>query len=359
MVFLALDIGNSAVKGGIFRDGTIEHIFHVDVVVTEPSSEAAVGTWTRALREHVSDVSVDRVGVASVVPEVAPVAEAALRDLTGAEVGTVDTDADLPFRLAYETPQTLGADRLAAAAAGDDDVGLALRRLHELDVHRPDGAFVLSEDALDGPAAVLDVAADATHQANVVGRVDVDLDVHRLFELPLGQHQDALDDHDRPRLHGLGLVFAAVRGKVVDRLLDGLSVHQTIEVLPHQLGVERIGMIKVERLALLRGMVGQVFVVGVVVEDRDLVGPKLVDDPVEHRRFARPGPAGNSDDNGGMHGARLVSDVCENDDTMACNTMACKSMACRSMACEREIRNLESGPRSTDETQPSSLRTLH
>ena len=117
MVFLALDIGNSAVKGGIFRDGTIEHIFHVDVVVTEPSSEAAVGTWTRALREHVSDVSVDRVGVASVVPEVAPVAEAALHDLTGAEVGTVDTDADLPFRLAYETPQTLGADRLAAAAA--------------------------------------------------------------------------------------------------------------------------------------------------------------------------------------------------------------------------------------------------
>jgi type III pantothenate kinase len=115
MVFLALDIGNSAVKGGIFRDGTIERIFHVDVAVAEPSSEAAV--WTRALREHVSDVAVDRVGVASVVPEAAPVAEAALRELTGAEVGTVDTEADLPFRLAYETPQTLGADRLAAAAA--------------------------------------------------------------------------------------------------------------------------------------------------------------------------------------------------------------------------------------------------
>lgn len=117
MVFLALDIGNSAVKGGIFQDGTIERIFHVDVAVAEPNSEAAVGTWTRALREHVSDVEVDRVGVASVVPEVAPIAESALRELTGAEVGTVDTDADLPFRLAYETPQTLGADRLAAAAA--------------------------------------------------------------------------------------------------------------------------------------------------------------------------------------------------------------------------------------------------
>jgi type III pantothenate kinase len=115
--FLALDVGNSAVKGGLFVDGALSHIFHVEVNLSEPSGEAAGDAWIRALAPHIDGAAIRRVGLASVVPEAVPVAEEAVQRLTGAEVVTVDAGMSLPFELAYDTPHTLGADRLAAAAA--------------------------------------------------------------------------------------------------------------------------------------------------------------------------------------------------------------------------------------------------
>lgn len=115
--FLSLDVGNSAVKGGVFTDGVLDRVFHVEVSLNDPGGEAASDTWMRALRPHLRDTPVDAVGMASVVPEVVPVACQAVHDLTGAEVEVVDAEMPLPFDLAYATPHTLGADRLAAAAA--------------------------------------------------------------------------------------------------------------------------------------------------------------------------------------------------------------------------------------------------
>jgi len=115
--FLALDVGNSAVKGGLFVGDELARIFHVEVNLSEPSSEAAGDAWIRALRPHLADADISDIGLASVVPEAIPVAEQAVRTLTGADVVTVDADMPLPFEMAYDTPQTLGADRLAAAAA--------------------------------------------------------------------------------------------------------------------------------------------------------------------------------------------------------------------------------------------------
>jgi type III pantothenate kinase len=115
--FLALDIGNSAVKGGLFTGDHLDRVFHVEMSLDDPSGEAAGGTWTCALRPHLRDTTVDAVGIASVVPEAVPIAQNVVRDLTGADVAIVDAEMPLPFELAYDTPQTLGADRLAAAAA--------------------------------------------------------------------------------------------------------------------------------------------------------------------------------------------------------------------------------------------------
>ncbi|PEN11103.1 type III pantothenate kinase [Longibacter salinarum] len=116
--FLALDVGNTAVKGGLFVGESLARIFHVEINLNEPSSEAAGDAWTRALEPHLDGASIGKVGLASVVPEAVPVAERVVHDLTGAQVVTVDTAMPLPFEMAYDTPQTLGADRLAAAAAG-------------------------------------------------------------------------------------------------------------------------------------------------------------------------------------------------------------------------------------------------
>lgn len=115
-MILTLDIGNTAIKGGVFDGPEAASVFHLEVGETGGGSDAADG-WERALRKAVNGTEIKRAGLVSVVPDATPAAEQALAALTGRPVTTVTHDMPLPFRLAYETPHTLGADRLAAAAA--------------------------------------------------------------------------------------------------------------------------------------------------------------------------------------------------------------------------------------------------
>jgi len=115
--FLALDVGNSAVKGGLFTGDKLDRVFNLEINRNDSSGKAASDTWMRALRPHLQDTTVDGVGMASVVPDAVPIAQNVVRALTGADMVIVDAEMALPFDLAYDTPKTLGADRLAAAAA--------------------------------------------------------------------------------------------------------------------------------------------------------------------------------------------------------------------------------------------------
>jgi type III pantothenate kinase len=114
---IVLDIGNSAVKGALFaQGGELERAFRLDLT---PAS-ASRADWQQALRDAVTPTP-ERAGVSSVVPTAAEHARAALRagwGLTDAFAVRADAkDVHLPFELGYRTPATLGADRLAAAAA--------------------------------------------------------------------------------------------------------------------------------------------------------------------------------------------------------------------------------------------------
>lgn len=115
---LALDIGNSGVKGGIFDGSELLRVFSVS---TEPTPDEHVtpgSQWTEVLSPHLQDVSVNAIGLTSVVPKATKAIERALAHITGAPVTEIQPTMALPFELAYETPGTLGTDRLAAAAAG-------------------------------------------------------------------------------------------------------------------------------------------------------------------------------------------------------------------------------------------------
>lgn len=109
-MFLAIDVGNSAVKGGLFAGTELMRVFSVSAEADE--------AWADALAPHLGDVSVDGVGIASVVPATTEAVTAALGTYTDATPVHVRPGMPLPFRLDYETPDTLGMDRLAAAAAG-------------------------------------------------------------------------------------------------------------------------------------------------------------------------------------------------------------------------------------------------
>lgn len=114
-MWLTLDIGNSAVKGGLFAGSDLHRVFHLDL--TRPDlSQADSGGWSQVLRDELDGASVTRVGVTSVVPDVTPLVNEAASTVTGAAIDLIEPSMRLPFELAYETPATLGTDRLAAAA---------------------------------------------------------------------------------------------------------------------------------------------------------------------------------------------------------------------------------------------------
>lgn len=106
-VWMVLDIGNSVVKGGLFEDDVLRRTFRAP---HEAADLAAI------LRSEVDTYSIQRAGIASVVPRSTATAARVLAD-AGIAVTHVRPTMRLPFELAYRTPDTLGTDRLAAAAA--------------------------------------------------------------------------------------------------------------------------------------------------------------------------------------------------------------------------------------------------
>lgn len=117
-MLLTLDVGNSAVKGGLFDDSELTEVFSVPSETVADGERSSAKAWRDALAPHLSDASVEEVGLVSVVPAVADAVGAALSDLTRASITHIRPSMRLPFELDYATPETLGSDRLAAAAAG-------------------------------------------------------------------------------------------------------------------------------------------------------------------------------------------------------------------------------------------------
>jgi len=124
-MLLALDIGNSAVKAGLFSDEALARVFSV-----EPPPDGASGAsyWRDAFASALGAPPVEHVGLVSVVPARTAAVTRALEALTGASVTTVGPEMRLPFALDYDTPDTLGMDRLAAAAAGWGQYGRSSSR---------------------------------------------------------------------------------------------------------------------------------------------------------------------------------------------------------------------------------------
>lgn len=97
--FLAIDVGNSSTKAARF-DGTT---WEKPMVI--PRDEDVRIQLKSFIEEQIP------CGIASVVPKQTQ----AIQEMWREGLFVVGTDVHLPFAMAYETPETLGADRLAAA----------------------------------------------------------------------------------------------------------------------------------------------------------------------------------------------------------------------------------------------------
>ncbi|MEF8816095.1 MAG: type III pantothenate kinase [Salinibacter sp.] len=114
-MLLALDVGNSAVKGGLFSEEELDRTFSIDPPDEAPDPAAY---WRKALASALADETIEQIGLVSVVPAWTDAVTRALQAVTDAPVTIIGPDMTLPFTLDYDTPDTLGTDRLAAAAAG-------------------------------------------------------------------------------------------------------------------------------------------------------------------------------------------------------------------------------------------------
>jgi len=155
------------------------------------------------------------------------------------------------------------------AAARHDDVGVALARLDELQMHRLDCREILLDHVVERSAAGVGVALDASDQADVGVGIDEYLHVAEIADSLVDKEQDSVDDH-----HVCGRDMSAFRpaqmgAEIVFGFLDRLAPAQRIQMLAEQIVVESVGMIPVEFPPLLERQLREILVVRIHVDERD------------------------------------------------------------------------------------------
>ena len=99
-------------KGGFFDGDRLDAPFRAPL-----HQDGTPMPWEATLETHLLNRPLTRAGLTSVVPAVTPRVAALVHRVSAVKAEIIDHHTPLPFTLAYETPETLGTDRLAAAAA--------------------------------------------------------------------------------------------------------------------------------------------------------------------------------------------------------------------------------------------------
>jgi type III pantothenate kinase len=116
-MFVAIDIGNTVTKVGYFRD---HHLLGTLVILsTAPLTPDKIGAliieqlkkWLRG------DTNVEKIGISSVVPSLTSFYLEAVRKHLKVEPQILNHRVNLEFRILYDDPAQLGADRLANVIA--------------------------------------------------------------------------------------------------------------------------------------------------------------------------------------------------------------------------------------------------
>jgi type III pantothenate kinase len=169
-MWLLIDIGNSASKVGLFDPTSGTERVPGEVVRTERFEHGP--SYDRALRALLGSENVSRAGAVSVVPQQKEIWADTVHRVCGVPLGFHDQHSVMPIQLTYQTPDTMGHDRIAVAVAawmrhgipGEKgvlvlDAGTALN----VEVVRRDGSYPGGIIAA-GPAMVRDALGFSTAQ---------------------------------------------------------------------------------------------------------------------------------------------------------------------------------------------------
>ena len=110
---LALDVGNTEVTTGLFRDAELLVRWRLTTSVDRTPDEWAVALESFILRAGHAPAEVAACCLASVVPGVTQALVPALHQVIGKHIGLVEPQAVLPLQLDVDEPLAVGADRIA------------------------------------------------------------------------------------------------------------------------------------------------------------------------------------------------------------------------------------------------------
>lgn len=118
MYRLVIDIGNTNVVVGLFKDQTLKDHLRLATRTSTTDDEAGLFISDFLRRMGLSNEDVEDVVLASVVPALTPVYESTSKRHFGCQPIIVSHKLKLPVKIAIDHPDQVGADRIANAVAG-------------------------------------------------------------------------------------------------------------------------------------------------------------------------------------------------------------------------------------------------
>ena len=160
---------------------------------------------------------------------------------------------------------------LVVAAFRDDDVGELFGWFDEDIVGGFYGFDVLVDDGIQCATPFLDIPADTADNPEIRVGVHENLDIHQIAQALILQDQNALQYDDVLGVHRLGGCYPCVDGEVVGGFFNGLLVEKAGDMRYQEIRIECEGVIVVGFDAFFKGKVGLVLVVGILLQDGDVL----------------------------------------------------------------------------------------
>ncbi len=122
-MLLALDIGNTTVGIGIFKDKTLVRDWKIRSDREKTTDEYSVILLNLLGQAGIAPADIKDVIISSVVPPLTPIFQHLSQNLLGAKAVIVGPGLKTGVPILYENPIEVGADRVVAAAAAIDKFG--------------------------------------------------------------------------------------------------------------------------------------------------------------------------------------------------------------------------------------------
>ena len=180
------------------------------------------------------------------------------------------------------------------AALGYNHVGILLRRLDKLLVHRFDGIGILLDDRLHGTAAVADVAEDTACQTQIGIGIYINLYIHQIAQLLVFEYQYTVDDNDSRRFDEHALVGAVMVDERIYGMLYRDIVLQSAYMLDEHVGIECLRVVVIEARTLIVCQLGVRLVVVIVAQRSHIIADECLLQTLYKRAFTRSGAAGDT-----------------------------------------------------------------